>query len=277
MKVRKLAKNRAAYYWVPTERDRARGFSYGPEALGEDYGAALERANALNRFLDAWRSGLGADKNCLDARHGTVGWLFEGYRRSALFQRISDRSKPEYERALRRIEDMTTSDGRTVAELPLRAISTRAVDRLYERLQVGPRGKRVRQANLSIDIARRAWKVMHREHPKEVPYENPFEGTPKLLTKTQKPAATRDEAYKLAYALRDIGEPHLGAAALICFEWLQRPENVLAGEITWSDYRPPGRPNHVRIVHAKTREILWLPLEDEHGLLYPELETYLKS
>lgn len=53
MKVRKLAKNRAAYYWVPTERDRARGFSYGPEALGEDYGAALERANALNRFLDA--------------------------------------------------------------------------------------------------------------------------------------------------------------------------------------------------------------------------------
>ena len=53
-------------------------------------------------------------------------------------------------------------------------------------------------------------------------------------------------------ALEALGEPHLGAAALICFEWLQRPENVLAGSITWDDYRGSQHPKHVRIFHHKT-------------------------
>jgi len=78
-----------------------------------------------------------------------------------------------------------------------------------------------------------------------------------------------------ANALKAIGEPHLGAAALICFEWLQRPENVLTGQITWPDYRAVEHPNHVRIFHHKTGQIVLQPLEDEGRKLYPELETYL--
>jgi integrase len=75
--------------------------------------------------------------------------------------------------------------------------------------------------------------------------------------------------------IRDLGEAHLGAAALICFEWLQRPENVLDGKITWADFRPPDRPAHVRVLHHKTGEVVWMPLEDADGPLYPELEIYL--
>jgi integrase len=75
--------------------------------------------------------------------------------------------------------------------------------------------------------------------------------------------------------LNEIGETHLGAAALICFEWLQRPENV-SGKITWSDYRSPEHPKHVRIVHHKTGEIVLQPLEHQGRLLYPELEAYLQ-
>jgi hypothetical protein len=56
-----------------------------------------------------------------------------------------------------------------------------------------------------------------------------------------------------------MGEPHLGAAALICFEWLQRPENVLTGKITWPDYRSGEHPNHVRIFHHKTDEVVLQP------------------
>ena len=94
-------------------------------------------------------------------------------------------------------------------------------------------------------------------------------------TKT-KSAATRAEAYALADALKQIGEPHLGAAALICFEWLQRPENVIAGKITWGDYRGESHPKHVRIFHHKTGEVVMQPLQDGEGrLLYPELEAYL--
>jgi integrase len=152
-----------------------------------------------------------------------------------------------------------------------------AVDKIYAAVQNGPRGKRVRQANLSIDIARRAWKIVRRLYPNVVPAENPFEGVLKISSSGTKVAATRAEAYALANALKEIGEPHLGAAALICFEWLQRPENVLTGRITWPDYRPPEHPNHVRIFHHKTGQVVLQPLEAEGRKLYPELETYLSD
>jgi hypothetical protein len=64
---------------------------------------------------------------------------------------------------------------------------------------------------------------------------------------------------------------------LICFEWHQRPENVLGGHLTWTDCRPPGRPNAVRILHHKTGELVWLPLLDRSGPLFPELTAYLDS
>jgi integrase len=118
-----------------------------------------------------------------------------------------------------------------------------------------------------------------------VPGENPWRGVLRVASRKTKPAATRAEAYALASKLRELGEPHLGAAALICFEWLQRPENVLDGKITWADYRPAGRVEdvqnsrsaYVRVIHHKTGAIVWMPLEDATGQLYPELEAYLAT
>jgi hypothetical protein len=79
----------------------------------------------------------------------------------------------------------------------------------------------------------------------------------------------------LAQALKAMGEPHLGAAALLSFEFHQRPEHVRNGDITWTDYRPAHRPDAVHIRHPKTGAKGWVPLEDERGLLFPELEAYL--
>jgi hypothetical protein len=104
---------------------------------------------------------------------------------------------------------------------------------------------------------------------------NPWEGVERDTTKQTKPAASRIEAYALADALKQLGEPHLGAAALICFEWHQRPEHVRNGDITWADYRPTHRPDAVQIRHHKTGEKGWVPIEDESGALFPELEAYL--
>ena len=67
----------------------------------------------------------------------------------------------------------------------------------------------------------------------------------------------------------------MGATALISFEWLQRPENILAGHLTWTDYRPLDHPNHVRIFHHKTGEKIWHPLEANGVRFYPELENFL--
>lgn len=277
---KRLINGAVGYFWRPQGRDLKADCPIHAEALGSDYGAAVDRANHLNLHLDSWRSGRGQSKSLdLSPRFGTVAWLFERYRRSPAFlTKVSKRSAPEYLRALTRIEDIATKFGGCVGELPVNSLTPNAVDKIYAKLQVGKKGQqRIRQANLSIDIARRAWDVVHRTHPHTVPVENPFKGVLRVTSKKSKPAATRAEAYALAFALREIGEPHLGLAALICFEWLQRPENVLDGKITWADYRPSDRRNHVRVHHHKTGEIVWMPLEDDAGLLYPELEDYLEA
>jgi hypothetical protein len=66
---------------------------------------------------------------------------------------------------------------------------------------------------------------------------------------------------------------------VICFEWLQRPENVLAGCITWQDYRPDAFPHALKIEHHKTGVQVWHPLEEEtpEGVVkfYSEAEEIL--
>src|SRR5712664_2500741 len=49
-------------------------------------------------------------------------------------------------------------------------------------------------------------------------------------------------------------------SAVICFEWLQRPENVVAGHIKWTGYRTGSKPT-IRIEHHKTGAVIDHPLE----------------
>jgi hypothetical protein len=66
---------------------------------------------------------------------------------------------------------------------------------------------------------------------------------------------------------------------VICFEWLQRPENVLAGYCRWPDYRSANSPTAIWIDHRKTGARVPHPLEEmtENGplLFYPEAEAVL--
>jgi hypothetical protein len=77
----------------------------------------------------------------------------------------------------------------------------------------------------------------------------------------------------------DAGHPALGVAALICFELHQRPEDVRAGRITWTDYRPAEQPNRVMVFHHKTRKRVWKTLEASEGCrrFYPELEDAIAA
>lgn len=106
---------------------------------------------------------------------------------------------------------------------------------------------------------------MHRLHPdqfdRDVP--NPWEGvTKQRRTKGKKPAVTREQVYPFAWGCIEHEEPETGAAAVICFEWLQRPENVIAGYLRWSDYRSKDWPSAIKIEHHKTGEVVWHPLEE---------------
>jgi len=279
MREKRIKGAAAAYYWEPPTLYKRRGFKIHAEPLGTDYATAAERAVELNKHLDAWRGGRGAAKELdLQPGFGTLGWLVERYKRSPAWAKVSARSRYEYERALRLVLDYQLKTGQELRLAPIQAISARGVDELYIALQKSKRVElRLRQANLCMIRMARAWDAVHRLYPKTVPGENPFRGVELEHGKATTRPATRPEAYALHAALVGAGELHLAAVPLICFEWHQRPENVLAGHLTWGDYRPVQRPNAVRILHHKTGELVWLPLVHETVSLFPELTAYLDA
>lgn len=279
MLAKKLADSRTAYYWSPHKRDLQAGCTLRREALGFDYASAIDRAGMLNKHLDSWRQGREAPKDLDHAPDfGSLRWLVERYKRSRAWEKVSARSRSEYERAFKLVLDYPIKTGGVLGRLAASSMSARAADKLYIGLQKSKRvERRLRQANVCMIRMARAWDTVARLYPKVVPAQNPFRGVELDYGNGTTRPATRDEAYALHDALKAAGLLHLAAVPLICFEWHQRPENVIAGHLTWNDYRPAERPNAVRIIHHKTGELVWLPLSDADRPLFPELTDYLDS
>jgi hypothetical protein len=73
----------------------------------------------------------------------------------------------------------------------------------------------------------------------------------------------------------ELGLSSLATAALIGWEWLQRETDIFA-TFDVSHYRPKERPDMVRVVDEKTKQVSWFPLFDDAGVpLYPELMAEL--
>ena len=277
MLAKRLRDHRIAYYWSPNKRDLESGCTMRREALGTDYAAAIDRAALLNKHVDSWRQGRDAPKDLDHAPDfGSLRWLVERYKRSRAWEKVSVRSRADYERGFRLVVDFPTKAGGTLGGLPVASMTARAADKLYLGLQKSRRvERRLRTANLALTYMARAWDVVQRLYPQVVPNTNPFRGVEKDYGRGTTRPATRDEAYALHDALVAAGELHLAAVPLICFEWHQRPENVLAGHLSWTDYRSAECPDAVRIQHHKTGELVPLPLSDAEGPLFPELAAYL--
>jgi hypothetical protein len=186
------------------------------EALGPDYAEAIERAALLNRHLDSWRLGRDAPKDLdLSTDFGSVRWLVERYKRSRAWEKVSPRSRGDYERSFRLVLDFKTKTGGKVGALSVASITARAADKLYLGLQKSPVVKlRLRTANLAIGCMARAWDVVQRLYPKIVPEQNPFRGLELDYRKGTTRPATREEAYALHDALVAAGELHLAAVPL---------------------------------------------------------------
>jgi hypothetical protein len=256
-------------------------------ACGEDGNGG--RSAALNAHFDEWqdlRRGLPVTGERAPV-HGTIRWLFQEYRRSkAYLEKVSIRSRPDYERTMQIIEGVETKKGDTLGDRKIKSVTPISADKIYEIILAGPgltgTTERPRQAEKAVALCRRAWRVVHRLHPGEfdrnVP--NPWDGvTIKRRTKAKKPAVTRDDVYRFAAGAIELGRPEAAAAAIICFEWLQRPENVLAGVLRWPDYRSKEWPDAIKILHHKTGATVWHPLEEavEGAVVkfYPEAEEIL--
>jgi hypothetical protein len=261
------------YFNIPTHYRRL-GCTIPNEPLGNDYAVACGtdgnggRAKALNGLFDEWnnhRKGQPLNRGPL-LRFGTVDWVFREYKSSkAYLEKVAARSRPDYERTMLLVADLITNKGDRLGGRGLLSITPRAADKIYDRIIQGKTGLRLRQGEKAIALCAKAWDVVRRLYPNEFDRKvpNPWDGvTIKTRTKKKKAAVTREQVYQFAHGCIEQGKPEAAAAAVICFEWLQRPENVLAGYVRWTDYRSKEWPNAIRIEHHKTGELVWHPLEE---------------
>lgn len=266
---KRLSTGATSFYFNVPLLYRKRGCPIRNAPLGADYGAMVGRARTLNGLVDEWldtRRGFPVTGEAVP-RIGTVDWLFREYKASKAYtEKVSKVSRPSYEKTMGMIGDTLTKKGDRVGARPIKSITPRGADKLYDIFIEGKKGLRLRQAEKAVGLCRKAWRVVHRLYPEEfdpkVP--NPWLGvTMKTRVKATKPAVTREQVYQFAHGCIEEGEIEAAAAAVICFEWLQRPENVIAGHLMWSDYRSSKAPAVIRILHHKTGAIVLHPLEEQ--------------
>jgi integrase len=265
----------AFYYNVPTKYRKLK-CPVENEALGTDFAVMKSRADTLNGQFDEWdqrRKGLPIT-NILMPRYGTVDWLFREYKISdAYTKKVAIRSRDDYEWAMDEVCNALTRKGDRVGDRLVKSISPRAADKLYNKFIEGEKGERLRTGEKFVVLCRKAWRVVRRLFPDEFPTDvpNPWVGvTMKTRVKRKKAAVTREEVYAFAHGCIEHGEVEAAAVAMICFEWLQRLENVIAGHIKWTGYRT-GKPT-IRVEHHKTGEVVDHPLEEDGMKFYEEAE-----
>lgn len=281
-----LARGGLGFYFTLPPYYRKQGCTIPNQPLGDNYAIACGedgsggRAATLNAQFEEWRATRAGKPIEGLVRFGTVDWLFREYKQTkAYLEKVSTRSRRDYERTMLLVTDLVTKKGDRIGARAVKAISPVSADKIYERIISGPRGQRPRQGEKVVGLCARAWSVVHRLYPDVFNQDvsNPWRGVTKnRRTKAIKPAATREQVYSFANAAIGAGYPEAAAAAVICFEWLQRPENVLAGFIRWTDYRGREAPTSIRIFHHKTGAVVLHPLQDDDGTqFYADAEAVL--
>jgi hypothetical protein len=262
-----LASGQTGYYYNVPSKYRKKSCPVSNDSLGTDFTRAITRAETLNGLFDEWvllSRGLPIS-NASVPHIGTIDWLFREYRQSKAYtEKVKLRSRKDYEWAMRELCGTATKKGDLLGSRPIKSVTPLAADRIYDRLTVGPKGRRLRTAEKIVLLCRKAWRVVHRLHPREFNRDlpNPWLGVTMMTRVKQiKPAATREQVYIFANGCVERGEFECAAVAVICFEWLQRPENVLAGHIKWSGYRTGPTPT-IHIKHHKTGAVVVHPLEE---------------
>ena len=154
VEVRRLADGSVAFYFCIPKYYRKLGCEIVNEPLGTSYEAACgehgkgERAIALNALFDEWndqRKGEPIEQAKI-ARYGTIEWLFRQYKtEKAYTEKVSPRSRPDYERIMQMICDTVGKSGRRIGERQIGEVTPRAADKIYEKIISGPNGPRLRQ------------------------------------------------------------------------------------------------------------------------------------
>ncbi len=261
---KRLKAGGVAYYWEPPTWAKKRECRIVAEPLGTDLAQAVARANMLNKSFDNWRTGKPGGP-----APGSVDRLVDWYQRHPRYLKLKPKTKRSYDQCLTLLANIELKTVR-LGEVRAHKIEPKHADEIYRRIQwVGER-HRLATANAVMRVAQAMWKLALRAgHVKQ----NPFTAMGLEQTGGHTVAATRDQVYTFVAKADEMGYPAMGTATVLAFELCQREGDVI-GTIAWNDYRP-GDSIHVR--QAKTNELVWLPLRDEDGRLYPEVEDRLEA
>lgn len=288
---RKPLKNgRWAYFFEPPTWARAQGCQIEAEPLGQDYGAAVDRAeNVLLPAFDSWRSRGLTDMVPAAVTPGSFDWLAGVFKSHQKWKEIDHKTQRLYEQGLSLFANHRLKDGTRAGSKQIADFTKGFVDAVYAKLLFVEdkdadgnivRRERRRFANAAMVACRRAWFVGQRAEEKRVPTINPFariglKARAPGQAVRETPTANWEDLVAFRATANDLGYRSVATAALVTWEWLQREEHVF-GAFEIAHYRPKERPNSVRIVHPKNGEEAWWPLFDEAGLaLFPELMAEL--
>jgi hypothetical protein len=291
-----LAGGKWAYFFEPPTWARRNGCPVQAEALGDDYDAAVRRAeDVLLKGFDSWRTAGLSDMVPIGPAEGTFDWLVAIFKGHRAWTEIDWKTQRLYDQGLSLFADHILKDGTRVGSKRISDFKRGFVDAIYAKLlnveEQDESGKTItrtrrRFANAAMTACRRAWNVGKRAQEKLVPEVNPFSqmflkkrGPGEAVRDT--PTATWEELTLFRAMAIGLGYRSIATAALATWEWLQREEHLL-GAFSWSHYRPKERPRAVRIVHPKNGEEAWWPLFDEIGNpqqspLFPELMAELDA
>ena len=146
---KKLASGHVGYYYNVPSRYRAMNCPVSNEPLGTDYAVASKRAATLNGLFDEWegsRKGLPVASESMPVI-GSVDWLFREYKQSKAFtEKVAVRSRKNYEWAMAEISNVLTKSGHRIGSRPVKSITPRGADKVYDRLTLGAKGQRLRTA-----------------------------------------------------------------------------------------------------------------------------------
>jgi hypothetical protein len=169
VRAKTLANGTTAFYWDLTGYYRRLGCSIPSEPLGNDYIVACGedgnggRAAALNQLFDEWKQARSGNPVEGLVTYGTVDWLFREYKQTkAYLEKVSPRSRRDYERTMLLITGLVTKKGDRLGDRQVRAITPASADKIYELIVAGPQGPRPRQGEKVVGLCARAWSVVHR-------------------------------------------------------------------------------------------------------------------
>ena len=148
-----------------------------------------------------------------------------------------------------RSADLATKKGDHFGNVPIiKSITPRAADKIDEQVLrwAGRSATQAGRKGCGASVVA-AWRVVHRLYPDcfDPAAPNPRDGVTMAAAgpRRPKPAVTRRRSSIRLGGAIEAGDPKAGAAAALASSLLQRPENVLAGDPAWPDYRGKNAPN----------------------------------